>query len=272
MSPKASQKSRATGSSNSKTTPKSAKETVKVPASKSRNTTPKSAVQKKNASKTVTKKTNVKTTKTTTRKVAPKAAASKNAANKKNTTAKTVKTKIVKAAAEKDQPKKKRSKTESLNETVVNAVVEAAETEAPKKRGRAKSIEIEDDLPEKGSTTRKKRTVPKSLTEEFLEEDSVIELDDDLDPDLVDLDPLDTLVVLDPELEDEPSLKPKAPPVSKPKVGKLAPRMQTCDHCGKSFPWLSADRLCFNCLKKKIAQKRSDETYGSVSDDDGSGF
>jgi len=272
MSPKAPQKSRSTSSGTSKTTKKSAKKTAKVPASKSRNTKPKSAVQKKNVSKTVTKKTKVKTTKTTSKKVATKAAAAKTAVDKKDTKAKTAKTKTVKAATEKDQPKKKRSKTESMNEAVVNAVVEAAETEAPKKRGRAKSIEAEDGLPSKGSAARKKRTAPKSLTEEFLEEDSAIELDDDLDPDLVDLDPLDALVVLDPELEDDPSLKPKAPPAIKPKVGKLAPRLQTCNHCGKSFPWLSADKLCFNCLKKKIAQKRSDETYGGLSDDDSSGF
>ena len=121
----------------------------------------------------------------------------------------------------------------------------------------------------KEKVSRKKRIASKSLTEEFLEEEPVIEVDeDDLDPELVDLDPLDEIVVLDPEIVDESVSKPKTPAQPKTKGGKLAPRLLTCIHCGESFPWLSTDGYCFNCLKKKIAQKRNDETFGGLSDDD----
>jgi hypothetical protein len=126
----------------------------------------------------------------------------------------------------------------------------------------------------KKSGRRKKGENSKSLTEEFLEEGLETSDEDDLDPNLVDLDPLEDPVVLDPELEEETLPKPKpaattAPP--KPKSGKLAPRSKTCKECGREVTWTSTDELCFNCLKRNIAQKRNDETFG-ISDDADSGM
>jgi hypothetical protein len=89
-------------------------------------------------------------------------------------------------------------------------------------------------------------------------------MDDDLGGEELDeeltLEPLELpLELLDPELVEVP--RPAATPKPKPKpvTGK---RQQVCANCRNTFAWLSVDQLCFNCLKKKLAQKkREDETY-----------
>lgn len=79
------------------------------------------------------------------------------------------------------------------------------------------------------------------------------------------LDPLELpLELLDPELVEVP--RPAAPPKAKQKVATANRRQQPCANCGNMYTWLSVDQLCFNCLKKKLAQrKREDETYSGFT-------
>ncbi len=72
------------------------------------------------------------------------------------------------------------------------------------------------------------------------------------------MDPMEMpLELLDPDLVEVP--RPTAAPKPKPVTSR---RLQTCAGCGNRFPWLSVEQLCFNCLKRKLAQrKREDETY-----------
>lgn len=122
---------------------------------------------------------------------------------------------------------------------------------------------IEEDA---GNGTRAKSVRgPRSKTLRFdddLMQDYV--MDDDvgragLDEELT-IEPMELpLELLDPELVEIP--RPVSPPKPKPRpvAGK---RQQKCANCGTVFRWLSIEQLCFNCLKKKLAQrKREDETY-----------
>ena len=79
------------------------------------------------------------------------------------------------------------------------------------------------------------------------------------------LDPLELpLELLDPELVEVP--RPAAPPKAKQKVATANRRQQPCANCGNMYTWLSVDQLCFNCLKKKLAQrKREDESYSGFT-------
>ncbi len=79
------------------------------------------------------------------------------------------------------------------------------------------------------------------------------------------LDPLELpLELLDPELVEVP--RPAAPPKAKQKVATAHRRQQPCANCGNMYTWLSVDQLCFNCLKKRLAQrKREDESYSGFT-------
>jgi len=79
------------------------------------------------------------------------------------------------------------------------------------------------------------------------------------------LDPLELpLELLDPELVEVP--RPSATPKPKQKVATANRRQQACANCGNTFNWLSVEQLCFNCLKKKLSQrKREDESYSGFT-------
>ena len=85
--------------------------------------------------------------------------------------------------------------------------------------------------------------------------------DELLVPEDIELDPLEIpLELLDPDLVDVP--RPQTPPRPKPKPARSERRMQQCAACGGMFQWVSVERLCFSCLKRKLSQrKREDESY-----------
>ena len=90
------------------------------------------------------------------------------------------------------------------------------------------------------------------------------EAEDEEAPDEMALDPLELpLELLDPELVEVP--RPAAPK-HKQKVSTANRRQQACANCGNKFTWLSVEQLCFNCLKRKLAQrKREDESYSGFT-------
>jgi hypothetical protein len=98
---------------------------------------------------------------------------------------------------------------------------------------------------------------------EALDDDLPLDDEDELNPDAIDIDPLDVpLELLDPELVEVP--RPALPPKPKPKPPRSERRQQKCDGCGQLYGWLSVEKLCFNCLKKKLSQRKSpDENYSS---------
>ena len=91
------------------------------------------------------------------------------------------------------------------------------------------------------------------------------EAEEEESPDEMALDPLELpLELLDPELVEIPH--PSSPPKPKQKIATANRRQQACSHCGNMFTWLSVEQLCFNCLKKKLAQrKREDESYSGFT-------
>ncbi|MBI5060255.1 hypothetical protein HZB60_10810 [candidate division KSB1 bacterium] len=113
---------------------------------------------------------------------------------------------------------------------------------------------------------------------EELEDDLPVDDEDVISPDAIDIDPLDVpLELLDPELVEVP--RAALPPRPKPKAPRGERRLLKCEGCGQMFGWLSVEKYCFNCLKRKLAQRKSpDENYtpggfsgggGGDSDDDG---
>jgi hypothetical protein len=87
------------------------------------------------------------------------------------------------------------------------------------------------------------------------EEPAGEELEDEIAMEPIEL----PLELLDPELVEVP--RPSSPPKPKPKPVSNR-RQQVCANCRNTFAWLSVEQLCFNCLKKKLSQrKREDETY-----------
>ncbi len=108
----------------------------------------------------------------------------------------------------------------------------------------------------------------RSATEEFLEEDSE-ESEETEDVEILDdLDPFTSTLILDPELSGPPPA-PVAPLPPRPK--RLAPRLQTCVDCGQQFGWLSMEKVCFACLKRRVAQRKKDEDYSGYGGSDDSG-
>ncbi|MBL0061476.1 MAG: hypothetical protein IPP40_08345 [bacterium] len=112
------------------------------------------------------------------------------------------------------------------------------------------------------------RARKRSATEEFLEED-MEEVEEVEDVEILDdLDPFSSALILDPELAGPPPA-----PVSQlpPRPKRLAPRMQTCADCRQQYGWLSIEKVCFNCLKKRVAQRKKDEDYSGYGGSDDSG-
>jgi hypothetical protein len=96
-----------------------------------------------------------------------------------------------------------------------------------------------------------------ALMKDFVmdDEESPAEIDEELSMDPMEL----PLELLDPELVEVPRPASAPKPKPKPVAGK---RQLTCANCGNQYTWLSVDQLCFNCLKKKLSQKkRDDESY-----------
>lgn len=166
----------------------------------------------------------------------------------------------------------------SAAKTVKAAKVEpVAIDEVPKSgRGRKPSGEVKEK-PAREKTVRAPKTKPRDPIHEFLADDlptaDEIEEDDVVIPeDLSELDPLDLpLALLDPDLLEVP--RPVGPPRPKPKP-RVERQPKQCASCKGMFAWLSVDRICFNCLKKKLAaKKREDEAYGGFTpepeEDDG---
>jgi hypothetical protein len=277
MSSNAPQTSRAEKTNRRAATKKSTKQISKDSVKTTKKAATKSALSQKKTAKTATKSPVVKKAAKTLAKAASvakqRSAAKKPIAAKQPAAEKKTKPTLKSAILEKTPVSRKRAKSVLVEQTIVSPAT--PDESVLKKRGRkAKSAEM-DSTESKAKTPRKKHLTVKSLTEEFLEEATLIIVDDDdLDPNLVDLDPLDAPVVLDPEIIDsEPLIKPRPAAPPKPKTGKLAPRTHTCARCGGKFPWISAEKLCFSCVKKNIAQKRSDDTFsGIVEDIDGPSF
>jgi hypothetical protein len=144
------------------------------------------------------------------------------------------------------------------------------------------------------STHKRKPTGPSPLEDALRENDPLLEPDvlehEVFDPDVPLIEPDEMDLVLEPEallpavdlpIEDldiplelwDPELldvtRPApapAPKPPKPKPPKADKRQQRCQNCGATFTWLSVDGLCFNCLKKKVAQKRrEDETFSGFT-------
>ncbi len=154
---------------------------------------------------------------------------------------------------------------------------DTAEPVAPVKRAPMVSEELTDSSEEEQFDVKaveeddffadsvKPRSKTRPGTEFDEEEDFLDEFDEDavLDedviiPDAIELDPLDVPIdLLDPDLIETPPARPAAPP--KPKPNRNDRRQQKCDSCGGMYGWLSVERLCFNCLKKKIAAKKREE-------------
>jgi hypothetical protein len=243
---------------------------------------------KKTTAGKATKKTMKKTVKKTMKPIAksPKKAAAKPAAKPprkaapKAAAAPEKKVRKRQAESESSAGKSARSRKSAVKSTTEATMEAKADSTKRKKRKQTdpEAAELEDldeadEAPRSSNGTGKKKGgrgkkfAEKSLTEEYLEDGLEAPEDEDLDPELVDLDPLDAPVVLDPELDDEALLRQRQ---AAPKPKKLAPRTQVCRNCGKDVTWTSTDRLCFNCLKRNIAQKRNDETYG-ISEDVDSG-
>jgi hypothetical protein len=144
-----------------------------------------------------------------------------------------------------------------------------APAEKPQKAARGRKpaaaepdADDEEMFEEKPSRSRTKMF--EETGDEFIEDELTVPDDDVLVPDDIELDPLEIpLELLDPELVDVP--RPSLPPKPKPKP-KTERRMQVCASCAGQFNWLSVEQLCFNCLKKKLAQrKREDESYGGFA-------
>ena len=178
-----------------------------------------------------------------------------------------------------ERPKSIKPKKASTAETPVIKAFEKPESVKPR-RGRKPGGE--ESAREKRLSA---RTFPVSadepkedldVVEEYLEESIALEDDELVIPEELDieLDPMEIpLELLDPELVDVP--RPTPPPKPKPKLPKAERRAQTCAGCGQSFPWLSVEGLCFNCLKKKLAQRKRDDdgftSYASEPEEDDEG-
>ncbi|MBK6766622.1 MAG: hypothetical protein IPG71_10000 [bacterium] len=110
----------------------------------------------------------------------------------------------------------------------------------------------------------------RSATEEFLVED-MDEIGDAEDPEVLDdLDPFSSTIILDPDLPGPPPAPSAAVPLP-PRPKRLAPRMQVCVDCRQPYGWLSIEKVCFNCLKKRVAQRKKDEDYSGYGGSDDSG-
>ncbi len=129
----------------------------------------------------------------------------------------------------------------------------------------------DDDRPARSKKRDGKKAMrgrKRSATEEFLEED-MEETEEVEDVEILDdLDPFASTLILDPELAGPPPAPPAQLP---PRPKRLAPRMQVCADCGQQFGWLSIEKVCFNCLKKRVAQRKKDEDYSGYGGSDDSG-
>lgn len=134
----------------------------------------------------------------------------------------------------------------------------------------------EDDEDENSTQAKKRkrdaarkpvRGKKRSPTEEFLVEDMEGEEEIEEADDLIDdLDPVSGTLILDPDL-----IGPPAPAPLPPRPKRLPPRQQTCVDCGQQFGWLSIERVCFNCLKRRVAARKRDEDYSGYGGSDDSG-
>lgn len=109
---------------------------------------------------------------------------------------------------------------------------------------------------------RSKTFVPHDLLDDHIvsdDEEDVIAEPDELDPLGI---PIELLA---PELREAAKSAALAKP--KPKQPKAERRLSQCTYCGGTFNWLSVEKLCFACVKKKLAQrKRDDESYSGFSE------
>lgn len=122
-------------------------------------------------------------------------------------------------------------------------------------------------------TKKPARARKRSATEEFLEED-MEEIEEVEDPEVLDdLDPFASTIILDPDLPGPPPVPLAATTAAPlpPRPKRLAPRMQVCVDCGQQYGWLSIEKVCFNCLKKRVAQRKKDEDYSGYGGSDDSG-
>ena len=241
-----------------KTGKKTVNKAAKVAVKKAAKTAIKKPVTKKPVKKALKKQVVV------TKKSASKKQSAKKTPTKKNSVTKVTRTKKSAASTAADvtleaktesAKRKRRKKTdpESANDEIVD-VGRGSKSPTGNAKSTNGSLKTKPGRKKKGEGN-------KSLTEEFLEEGMETAEEEEVTPDLVDLDPLDAPVVLDPESDNDTAAKSKTA-AAKPKSGKLAPRTHTCVSCEKQVTWTSTDRLCFNCVKKDIAQRRNDDSFG----------
>jgi hypothetical protein len=263
MSPRTSKTSHASKSTKSVT--KSTKKSVKKTTKKSSKTTVAPATTRKKAAKaSTTPKPAKKTPKKAAVSSAKKDKPTRKAVQAKKPAEKVTKKSPAKTPATKKATSKQGRKSGVVTvDTIKDPVITATLTETSRKPGGETKPGAEGEKLPKTRGPRKKRESSKSLTEEFLEEGAPEAADEEeVNPNLVDLDPLDGPVVIDPELKSESVAKSNSPDAPTAKSGKLMPRQQTCSNCSESFAWISTDGFCFNCLKQRIAVKRNDETFG----------
>ncbi|MCC6476837.1 hypothetical protein IT157_07240 [bacterium] len=181
---------------------------------------------------------------------------------------------------------------EELMAAPIKTKKSAAPAAVPVKKSRAKSVELDEEIEDtdrdddddhegdseggrragrKEGGAKKGRQRKRSPTEEFLVEDmdEIVEEDEDVEPILDDLDPFAGTLLLDPDLIEAPiTSSAPTPPVH---TKRLTPRIQNCADCGGQFGWLSIEKLCFNCLKKKVSQRKKDEDYSGYGTEEASG-
>jgi hypothetical protein len=172
---------------------------------------------------------------------------------------------------EKPKPAKSKPVAAVLEKSPLKIAAAPEKTRSPRKRKLTGPSPLEEALRENDPLLE-----PDALEHEVFEPDSPL-----LDPDDIDLviepeallpaedlpiEALDIpLELWDPELLDV-TRPPPAPKPPKPKPPKADKRQQQCQNCGATFTWLSVDGLCFNCLKRKVAQKRrEDETFSGFT-------